>query len=468
MFSLKDMWTGALERVSVSSTGEQGNAFSDMTAISDDGTVVAFMSEASNLVPDDTNETWDFFAHNLTTGETTRVNVSSSGKEGNLGSDCDCRVFKYPMVSANGRYVTFHIAASNLVPDDTNDMIDVFRHDLWTGETIRVSVSSNGEGGNYHSFHRDMSPDGRYVVFHSGSSNLVEGGTNDVRDIFIHDVETGITERESVSSDGVQGDQRSDSPRVSADGRFVAFASFSTNLVPDDTNWDWDVFVRDRKKGITKRISVSSFDEQGDSFSRHPAMSDDGRWIAFHSVTTNLVPGDTNGERDIFLRDMKLGETIRLTKTGDGLEGNGRSYDPNLSADGRFLVYDSLASNLVEGDNNDTRDIFRYDRSGDRLDLSEPIPGVPGQVNTWSLTGGNAGASVILVYSKSLGQSGLPGCAVRLDIKNAGWIRTTMVEAGGVAEFKMFVPDFVQGRRIFFQVYEPISCRKSDVVAVQF
>ncbi len=465
---LKDMETGEIIRISESNEGEQGNDFSTMVIMSGDGTVVAFMSGASNLVPDDNNNTWDYFVYDLKTGLLERVNVNSQGEEGDQGADCECRVFKFCALSHDGRYVSFHSLATNLVEDDTNGVADVFRHDRVTGETIRVSMHSDGTEGNDHMWNRDISADGRYIAMHGYASNLIDNDENEVRDIFLHDVDTGETELISITQDGGQTNERSDSPRINGDGRYVTYASYATNLTPDDENGSWDVFVRDRLLGTTERVSVSTDGEHGNNLSRHPTISNDGRFIAWHSTTTNLVPGDDNEVRDILMRDMWLNETIRLSKSSTGVETDERSYDANLTTNGRFLTYDSLASNLVEGDSMGIRHVYVYDRWGGRLDLSSPVPGGPGEVSTWQLSGANAGASAYLLYSTKLGSSNMPGCEITLDLKRPQLVQKTMIEADGVAQFKAKIPNVVIGKTIHFQVYEPISCRKSAVQTIEF
>jgi len=169
--------------------------------------------------------------------------------------------------------------------------------------TTRVSVDSSGIQGNDHSTNPALSSDGRYVAFRSDATNLVAGDTNGYYDVFVHDRQTGITTRVSVGSSGIQGNDSSFPPAISADGRYVAFRSDATNLVAGDTNGDYDVFVHDRQTGITTRVSVDSSGTESNSYSDDPALSSDGRYVAFKSWATNLVAGDTNERSDIFIRD---------------------------------------------------------------------------------------------------------------------------------------------------------------------
>jgi Tol biopolymer transport system component len=284
-----------------------------------------------------------------------RVSVSSDGSEGNGSS-------VYSSISADGRYVAFQSTASNLVSGDTNGKDDIFVHDRQTGATTRVSVSSGGLEGNSNSYSPSISSDGSYVAFDSNASNLVPGDTNENYDIFVHERQTGATSRVSVGSDGSEGNGRSSNPSISADGRYVAFNSDAGNLVPVDTNGDYDVFVHDRQTGATSRVSVSSDGSEGNSYSLFPVISADGRYVAFASNAGNLVPGDTNGIYDIFVHDRQTGATSRVSVSSDGSEGNDSSARPSISADGRYAVFSSVAGNLVSGDTNGFEDIFVHDR----------------------------------------------------------------------------------------------------------
>jgi len=222
----------------------------------------------------------------------------------------------------------------------------------------RVSVASGGTQGNGDSGCPSISADGRYVAFQSYASNLVPGDTNEVGDVFVHDRLTGQTTRVSVASDGTEGNDYSRRPSISADGRYVAFASLASNLVPGDTNGTWDVFVHDRLTGQTTRVSVASGGAQGNSGSWCPSISADGRYVAFQSYASNLVPGDTNGVLDVFVHDRLTGQTTRVSVASDGTQGDSYSFGSSISADGRYVAFSSLASNLVPGDTNDKPDIF--------------------------------------------------------------------------------------------------------------
>jgi hypothetical protein len=295
----------------------------------------------------------DIFVRDRTTGQTTRVSVSSSGAQGNFGSTG-------ASISADGRFVAFQSLASNLVPGDTNDTADIFLRDRTTGQTTRVSVSSSGAEGNSASVLAAISANGQAVAFESAASNLVPNDTNGLQEVFVRNLTTGQTVRASVSTAGAQGDGISEAPEMSGDARFVVFQSFATNLVPGDTNGVDDIFVRDLVANVTTRESVSSAGVQGNDNSNPGTLSSDGRFVAFVSSASNLVAGDTNGVSDVFARDRSTGQTIRVSLGNDGSQANGGSDNFRLSFSGNaaLLTFNSAASNLVAADTNGKIDIF--------------------------------------------------------------------------------------------------------------
>jgi Tol biopolymer transport system component len=270
-------------------------------------------------------------------------------------------------MSADGRFVGFTSPASNLAADDTNGTLDVFIHDRNMGITELVSVDSDGTQGPDRSYDPSVSANGRYVAFSSHCSNLVPEDTNGVRDIFVRDRIAGITERVSVASDGTQANMDSVYKNISADGRYVAFASYANNLVPGDTNGHYDIFVHDRESGQTERISVASDGTQANNWSAKPVISADGRFVAFQSKASNLVSGDTNGGYDqegfdMFVHDRSTRETIRVSVASDGSEADQYSHWGTISADGLDVAFTSYARNLVPGDTNAKLDAFVHTR----------------------------------------------------------------------------------------------------------
>ncbi|GAB4144002.1 MAG: PD40 domain-containing protein [Candidatus Promineifilaceae bacterium] len=342
-------------RVSIASDGAQGMGDSWNSAISTGGWCVAFRSDADNLVAGDANERDDIFVHWLT-GETRRVSVASDGTEGNDHS-------RYPAISADGRYVAFASLASNLVNDDSNGAWDIFVRDQQTGQTSRVSVASDGTEANAGANFPAISADGRYVAFVAAATNLVSGDTNGRDDIFVHDRQTGQTSRVSVASNGAQANLNSTLPVISVHSRYVAFVSDASNLVSGDTNGDRDIFIHDRVTGQTRRVSVASNGMQANNSSYWAAISATGRYVAFASLATNLVSGDTNGWNDIFVHDRLTGQTSRVSVASDGVQGNAHADTPAISADGRYVLFDSQASNLVGDDTNGVYDVFVHDRA---------------------------------------------------------------------------------------------------------
>lgn len=341
-------------RVSLADAGGQGDGPSWKPSVSADGRYVAFESNAANLVPGDTNGFIDIFVRDTVDHETVRVSVSSAGVEGNH----DALV---PEISADGRYVAFRSQASNLVPGDLNgQQSDIFVHDMVSRETTCASVTASGAMstiGNSYNF--SMSADGRYVAFDSAASDLVAGDTNSAYDIFVRDLVDGTTKRANVAGplEG-QANQDSYEPSISDDGRMVAFASQATNLIGDDLNGVVDVFVRDMAVvGGVSRVSP------GNGLSSQGEVSGDGAFIAFRSFATDLVQGedDTNSVPDIFVRDYINGSIERVSRTDTGDLPNGDSGELCISYDGRFVAFECAATNMVADDTNGQGDVFVRD-----------------------------------------------------------------------------------------------------------
>ncbi|MGB3411661.1 MAG: hypothetical protein WBA45_10715 [Microthrixaceae bacterium] len=285
---------------------------------------------------------------------TTQISVAPDGAGGTIDS-VDASL------SGNGRFTAYASRATNLVADDTNGYQDVFVHDSQTKVTTRVSVGSAGLQGDRDSGAPNISADGRYVVFESAARNLVDGDLNNKVDIFVHDRDTATTSRASVASSGVESNDTSLSPSISDDGRYIAFSSEGTNLVVGDTNSSSDVFVRDTINGSTSRTSLSSSAAQGDDASSAPMISGDGNSVVFQSFATDLVIGDTNGHPDVFHRNLPSGTTTLVSRSSAGIVGDGISESPDVSNDGRLVVFRSTASNLVSGDVNSRADVFLRD-----------------------------------------------------------------------------------------------------------
>jgi Tol biopolymer transport system component len=280
---------------------------------------------------------------------TERVSISTAGLEGDLAS-------RTPSISADGRIIVFASEATKLVDGDTNGVQDIFLHDWLTGTTERVSLNSQSQEANGISFWPEISRDGRTLAFSSSATNLVDGDTNGVEDVFVIDLQSGLVERVSNAN------AASTQPVISGDGRFVAFVSAGTNLVSGATSGLEEIYLFDRLNGSLQWVSTPHTGSMNDGPCGELAISADGNWVAFSSSSTQLVLGDNNSRRDIFLWNREAGSLERVSVTQTGDEAQGSSYLPALSADGRFIVFRSHASNLVADDTNYMGDIFLRDR----------------------------------------------------------------------------------------------------------
>jgi Tol biopolymer transport system component len=343
------------ERVSVSSSGAQGNGGSISAFPSADGRFVAFSSAASNLVPGDTNNARDVFVHDRRTGRTERVSVGVGGAQANDSSSVEG-------ISANTRFVLFASKAFNLVPGDTNAKQDVFVRDRQAGKTERISLRQGNGQIRGISFAAGISDDGRFVGFATSVGNVVAGDTNGMNDMFVRDRKTGKVERVSLGNGGVQANSLSIGVGLSATGRFALFDSFATNLVPGPVSGFEEVFVRDRQTGVTQRVSVGPGGRLPSDRSFGASISDNGRFVGFYSAAANLAAGDTAGTFDAFVRDRQAGRTEIVSVNSSEVKGSGESSGAAISADGRFVTFDSDAANLVPGDTNGTLDVFVRDR----------------------------------------------------------------------------------------------------------
>ena len=271
---------------------------------------------------------------------TQRVDVSSAGSPVHDGAPWA------NTVSGDGRRVVFVSTATNLVPNDGNQKSDVFLRDRETGTTEIVSLDSAGHQANDHSWWTAVSADGRFVAFESTASNLVAGDTNGWGDVFVRDRQSRTTERVSVDSAGGEGSRGGGVPAISADGRFVCFLSDSPDLVPNDTNGRWDAFLRDRLAGTTVRVSTRPDGVQGNGDAWTASISADGQVVLFASTASNLVPEDPNQSMDAIVRDLRL-DTIEVASLGtNGVHGNGWSNVPTISPDGRYVAFVSNSTNL--------------------------------------------------------------------------------------------------------------------------
>jgi Tol biopolymer transport system component len=353
---LFDRRAGSLQRVSLSSENGQANRASQAQgfrpAVDPACTCVAFSSDATNLVPDDGNRATDIFLRTLANQATVRVSVGFEGEANGASS--------FPSISGGCGRIAFQSTASNLVEGDTNNTSDIFVYDRRSGSTARVNIGEGGEEANGASITPSISRDGRCVAFASAATNLLPGDTNGTMDIYVA-CDGVVTCRASVDSNGREANGPSFLPSLSADGNLVAFKSLASNLVPADRNTAADVFVHDCESGVTERVSIGNVGQEGNDNSFPATISADGRFVAFGSFASNLILGmSTRGQAQIYVRDREQGNTVLISRNLNGAAGNGSAPDlpPSISPDGNFVAFASLASDLVVGDTNEAMDAF--------------------------------------------------------------------------------------------------------------
>jgi len=449
---IKDLTTGVTTLVTTDALGVQANGFTGSPVFSADGTKLAFISLASNLVPGATNSVGHVFIKDLNTGEVTLVSADEHGVQGNNTS-------LSASINADGSRVVFATLASNLLNDD-NGVADIFIKNVTGGgnDTIESSVSyslngntdnltltgtanltasgndlynvitgnsgdnilDGGSGkdtlrggagndiyyvddagdvvqetnsgtvtlfssdsssvpGNAASDQPVASAHGTNIVFNSIATDLAFNATNGSQHIFSKDYYTGVVTLVSSSASGVQGDAYSFDPSVSSDGSKVAFTSTSDNLVTGDTNTSNDIFVKNLTTGAVTLVSTTSAGVQANNHSGSASISADGSKVAFVSYADNLVAGDSNGQRDIFVKDLNTGALTLVSSSSAGVKGNDFSEMPSISADGTKVVFASSANNLVAGDTNGEEDIFLKDLTTGAISLiSADVNGLQG------------------------------------------------------------------------------------------
>lgn len=349
--------------VSRTPAGVPGNASSHYPAMTPDGRYTAFLSSASDLLlGGDTNGKADVFVYDRLLGAMTRASVTSSGDEANGDSDA-------PAISSDGRYVSFPSLASNLVAGDTNGLRDVFVKDLVNGTVTCVSVlpgGAIGPGSGSVIYGGSLSANGQ-VCAYEFTAPLLPTDNNSTWDAYVYDFATGSNELVSVNLSGQSGNSVSRGPALSADGRYVAFYSFANDLVAGDSNGCNDIFLYDRQTKTTTRVSVSSSGAQANGDSMRPMISGNGRYVIFDSRATNLTATDTASNNCTYLRDTVAGTTVLISKTPAGAAANHDGTLSSISSDGRYLIFDSDADNLVSNDYNTARDVFYLDRTNGTL-----------------------------------------------------------------------------------------------------
>ncbi|GBG13989.1 uncharacterized protein NMK_1545, partial [Novimethylophilus kurashikiensis] len=374
---LKDIHTGSLIEVSTSATGELGNSASLSAVISGDERYVLFTSFANNLVIGDTNAAYDVFRKDLQTGAIERVSTDATGAQAS-GSSMEASF------SSDDRYVIFTSNATNLVAGDHNSSSDIFTKDLLDGSIQRVSTDSSGNEANGNSSDASFSANGQYVVFTSDANNLVNDDTNAGAEVFVKNLDTGVVQRVALDSNGVEAigykltyvitsptsttysyttlDPQSTNASISADGRYVAFQSTATNLVEGTDTYTTKIFVKDLQTGAIQLASSDVAGVSANDSSENASISADGKYVVFDSRADNLVANDTNGESDVFIKNLQTGEIQRLSLSTTGEQGLFDSNNASFSADGHYVIFHTLDSELVGvSGNSGTGDVVRVE-----------------------------------------------------------------------------------------------------------
>ena len=355
---------GEPELISHAADGSAGNGASLFPSVSEDGRFVAFRSEATNLVPEDTDSDRDIYVRDRQTGAVTLVSRAGgpAGAKGNRHS-------YNPRISANGRFVVFRSNATNLVPEDTDQTEDIYVRDLQAQQTILVSRASTAVGpkGNDASTNAVISGDGRRVAFSSAATNLHPEDTDSLEDVYLRDLQTNETILISRGSGptGLKGLGPSEFPAISGDGTRIAFRSEAPNLAVEDTDTIEDVFLRDISTGETMLLSrAAGAGVKGNARSTFVSISADGATVAFDSQSSNLHPDDTLPDADVFTREIATGEVELISRASGptGAKGIPGSSEPSISGDGRFVAFQSAASNLDPDDTDGTLDVYIRDR----------------------------------------------------------------------------------------------------------
>ncbi len=344
-----------IERISIGSNGVQANGYSGSSSLSDDGSYISFESDATNLVPNNTNGYTDTFIYNRLNKTVELISIAPNGTQANGSSSSGS-------ISGDGKYITYASFASNLVSGDTNAKRDIFVYNRIDKTTELISVAPDGTQANGSSYPSVISDDGRYIAYESEASNLVSGDTNGKRDIFVYDRIDKTTERINIAANGTQADGSSRLGSISDDGRYIVYESEASNLVSGDTDGKRDIFVYDRIEKTTQRINVAANGTQANGDSTSGSISGDGKYIVYESDASNLVLGDSNGKRDIFIYDRIKQTTERVNVAVNGTQSNGYSEKASLSDDGRYVAFLSDANNLVSNDTDGRANVFVRDR----------------------------------------------------------------------------------------------------------
>ena len=342
--------------VSVDSSEKQGSEFTEFPVLSSDGRYVLFTTR-NRFVAEDTDNTGDVYLRDRQLGTTTLVSAGVGGTAANEPAA------GYAIALVNGEVlVLFSTGASNMQAVQSYSGSQLYLRNMTTNALTVVSRSTGGDFGDGPHFDARISDDGKFIVYVSGSTNLVANDTNARDDIFLFDIDNTETTRVSLPEVTGEIDDHAQNPFLSGDGNFVAFSTSATNLVTGDTNGDFDVYRIDLRDGSVLRIS-NGFNGEPNADSHCTGISDDGMFVSYRSIATNLVVGDTNGLSDSFVYDVAMDQTIRVSvdSAGNQMTGSGSGITTGaLSGNGEYYVFSTLSATLVADDTNGKSDVFRH------------------------------------------------------------------------------------------------------------
>jgi Ca2+-binding RTX toxin-like protein len=360
--SINENTTAGTPSVSIISTSTEGliagsNSYSG--SLSPNGNKVVFSSWAGNYAANDTNGRPDIFVKDLTTGVVTLVSNNSSGSQGTNGISGT----SYGIFSKDSQSILFQTDNLNLVGNTGNIPVgQIYIKNLNTGALSLVSADAAGNAGNNDSTGMSISSDNRFVLFDSIATNLVPGG-NGSNQLYLKDLVNGSIQRVSTSASSVLGNIDSNYASFSSDGRNIVFVSGANNLVANDNNNSFDIFVKNLQTGVVTLVSTDSAGMLANNHSSHASFSADGRYVSFETQATNLISGldTTPFYTNLFRKDLITGEVKAIDTSSAGVSGNLQGEYPSLSSDGRYAVFTSLANNLVANDTNNDFDVFVKD-----------------------------------------------------------------------------------------------------------